>query len=108
MANLTVSTVIDGLMQATTADGAAHALGLGQADSPTFAGFTQIGGQAPVTDSTYVFGSSSIQTISGVLVNIGQAFAPFADGVYTVGLGVTQNGTITIQSGIITAIQQAA
>lgn len=30
-----------------------------------------------------------------------------ADGTYTVGLGLTQNGTITITGGIITAIQQA-
>ena len=30
-----------------------------------------------------------------------------ADGTYTVGLGLTTDGTITIQNGIITAIQEA-
>lgn len=33
--------------------------------------------------------------------------SPIADGVYRVGLGVTQDGTITIQNGRITSIQQA-
>lgn len=32
---------------------------------------------------------------------------PIADGTYTVGLGVTTNGTITIAGGLITAIQEA-
>jgi len=33
--------------------------------------------------------------------------SPVADGTYTVGIGTTQNGTITIVNGLITAIQQA-
>ena len=32
---------------------------------------------------------------------------PLADGTYTVGIGSTQNGTITTKGGIITAIQEA-
>ena len=35
------------------------------------------------------------------------SITPVADGTYTVGIGGTQNGTITVQSGIITAVQQA-
>ena len=31
---------------------------------------------------------------------------PIANGVYVMGLGLTQNGVITITNGIITAIQQ--
>ncbi len=34
--------------------------------------------------------------------------APVADGTYTVGIGAVQNGTITIKSGIITAVQEAS
>lgn len=37
----------------------------------------------------------------GSLVN------PVADGTYTVGIGGTQNGEITVQNGIITAITEA-
>lgn len=44
--------------------------------------------------------SSFLDAISGV--------SPIGDGTYTVGLGVTTNGTITVQAGIITAIQQAS
>lgn len=33
--------------------------------------------------------------------------APVADGTYTVGIGGTTNGTITIKDGIITAVQEA-
>jgi hypothetical protein len=33
--------------------------------------------------------------------------AAVADGTYTVGIGGTQNGTITVKGGIITAVQQA-
>lgn len=33
--------------------------------------------------------------------------APVADGTYTVGLGVGTNGTITVNGGIITAVQEA-
>lgn len=35
------------------------------------------------------------------------AITPFADGTYTVGLGVSTNGTITIVSGIITGVIEA-
>jgi hypothetical protein len=34
--------------------------------------------------------------------------APVADGTYTVGIGGTTNGTITIKDGIITAVQEAS
>ena len=33
--------------------------------------------------------------------------APVSDGTYTVGIGGTTNGTITIKDGIITAVQEA-
>lgn len=50
-------------------------------------------------------------TGAGVL-NIKTGFSvdgtpPVADGTYTVGIGSTQNGTITTKGGIITAIQEA-
>ena len=45
-------------------------------------------------------------TISAVLTN--SSITPVADGTYTVGIGTTQNGTITISSGIITAVQEAS
>ncbi len=42
-----------------------------------------------------------------LLVN-SSATNPVADGTYTVGIGNTTNGTITITNGVITAIQQAS
>lgn len=35
------------------------------------------------------------------------SITPVADGTYTVGIGGTQNGTITVSNGIITSIQEA-
>ena len=44
-------------------------------------------------------------TLSTILPN--SSITPVADGTYTVGIGGTTNGTITVQGGIITAVQQA-
>lgn len=45
--------------------------------------------------------------IQGGIITSATKTTPVADGTYTVGIGGTQNGTITITNGIITAIQQA-
>lgn len=50
-------------------------------------------------------GGGGNQTLSEILTSAG--VTPAADGQYTVGLGVTRDGKITIQSGIITAVQTA-
>jgi len=47
-----------------------------------------------------------IPTASAVLT--ASSITPVADGTYTVGIGTTTNGTITISGGIITAIQEAS
>ena len=44
-------------------------------------------------------------TLTGVLAN--SAIVPVADGTYTIGIGPTTNGTITVVGGIITTITQA-
>jgi len=51
-----------------------------------------------------------LRAIAGALTGAssGDSPAPYADGTYTVGIGVTQNGTITIQSGVITHVQEAS
>lgn len=50
--------------------------------------------------------TSGIQLPNGILTIKGAA--PVGDGTYTVGLGLSQNGTITTVGGIITSIQQAS
>lgn len=45
-------------------------------------------------------------SFTNILTNSG--ITPIADGTYTVGLGVTTNGTITTVKGLITAIQEAS
>jgi len=42
---------------------------------------------------------------NGVIIDAG---TPVANGTYTVGIGGTTNGTITIVGGVITAIQEAS
>ena len=46
------------------------------------------------------------QPLSAKLTAIAAA-TPVADGTYTVGIGATTNGTITVEGGIITAVQEA-
>lgn len=62
-------------------------------------------GSTPTTLAGY--GITDAQAHSSVLDAIAAA-TPIANGTYTVGLGVTNNGTITTVGGIITAIQQAS
>ncbi len=48
---------------------------------------------------------TAISTTNGIVT--GASFtSPVIDGTYTLGLGLTQNGTITTVNGIITAVQQ--
>jgi len=57
-----------------------------------------------------VGGNLKIASLAGVLTasaGIVSATTPVADGTYTTGIGGTQNGTITITNGVITAIQEA-
>lgn len=56
-------------------------------------------------DSMGLFGDGS--RLSGLTVSQ-FGVTPVADGTYTLGLGVTTNGTITTQSGIIIAITEAS
>jgi hypothetical protein len=50
----------------------------------------------------YLLQQQNAQALAeGSLVN------PAADGTYTIGIGGTQNGQITVQNGIITAITEA-
>lgn len=66
---------------------------------------------------TTLLGVSSVDGVSTVtlyanpsthrlLVDTTGGTNPVADGTYTLGLGDTQDGTITITNGVITAIQQ--
>ena len=56
-----------------------------------------------ILDGSYGINTSSINSTAYYSGGI----PPVVDGTYTVGLGLTTNGTITVQGGIITAIQQA-
>jgi hypothetical protein len=58
----------------------------------------------------YITSASIPTTVSSFTNDSGYitASGSVADGTYTVGLGMTQNGTITISGGKITAIQQAS
>lgn len=49
-------------------------------------------------------GAGNLTVVSLTVAGI----TPVVDGTYTIGLGVTNNGTITVASGIITAIQEAS
>lgn len=62
-----------------------------------FGTFTEDGSNAKLQ----VIGGASLDTLA---VNTGVV----ADGTYTLGLGVTNNGTITISKGMITSIQEAS
>lgn len=68
-------------------------------------------GNFVTTDGTFFedsgFSDLNFQPVNGNLTAIAAA-TPIADGTYTVGLGVTNNGTVTTVGGIITAITQAS
>lgn len=84
-------------------------------------GLIQLG--APGTRTTFAGNASSDISIilpdlaGAVLLNTSPTglasllnaalIVPVADGTYTVGIGITTNGTITVSGGIITAIQEA-
>lgn len=57
-------------------------------------------------DGTYSV-NSSVGAINSTDGYYADGTAPVADGTYTVGIGGSQNGTITVKGGIITAIQEA-
>lgn len=65
----------------------------------------QLGNSIKDTYATTAFLNASIP-LATILAAAG--ITPIADGTYTVGLGVTTNGTITTQNGIIVGIQQAS
>lgn len=50
-------------------------------------------------------GGGGGQTLAEILAAAG--ITPVADGTYVTGLGVSQDGTITLKSGIVTAVQPA-
>lgn len=133
MADLTVSTLIDGLMQSTgqvtwLRDGAnAQQLQIyatfiddsnySRAVIDTSGGemgfrIEEAGsGTGTMVDisfpdvSTYFKGNLFLEKIAGVGVS---QQAPYADGTYTVGIGVSSNGLITIAQGVIVNIVQAS
>lgn len=73
---------------------------LNQASSPTFSALTVSG----AIDNT----GGGITTANLIFTTVGGgADTPVADGTYTVGIGGTQNGTITTINGVITVIQEA-
>jgi hypothetical protein len=61
------------------------------------------------TDGTADFGDNDVATTGAVkgVHKAADGTSAVADGTYTVGIGGTQNGTITITDGIITAVQEA-
>lgn len=73
---------------------------LSTTDSPTFAALSVDGAinnaTGLINTGNLIFGSVG-----------GGADTPVADGTYTVGLGVSQNGTITTSNGVIISIQEA-
>ena len=58
-------------------------------------------------DNLYIQLNSKLAEIIAVLEAPEPEVAHVADGTYTVGIGGTTNGTITVVNGIITAIQEA-
>lgn len=60
----------------------------------------------PDKDGTFAY-TSDIPTVTIEAAETNSGITPFADGTYTVGLGTSQNGTITIVKGIITGVQEA-
>lgn len=58
------------------------------------------------TSATIGVGLTGLTIDRGIITST-TTVTPVADGTYTVGLGLTQNGTITTQSGLIVAVQQA-
>ena len=51
---------------------------------------------------------SNLTGITLAKVAADSSITPITDGTYTVGIGTSQNGTITVAGGIITAVQQAS
>lgn len=70
--------------------------------SEDFSQIRTVNGQEPNADGDVV----SIPSLNQVLTE--SSLAPVADGTYTVGKGSLTDGTITVASGIITAIQEAS
>ena len=68
----------------------------------TTSGNVGIGTTVPGTYKIKVLGTIDATTYSA------GGTAPVADGTYTVGKGLTQDGRITVKGGIITTIQEAA
>jgi len=62
---------------------------------------------ASVTATEFFGDGSNLTGITVTQVLTASGISPVADGTYTVGLGLTQNGTITTVSGVITAVQEA-
>jgi len=56
---------------------------------------------------TGCYGPNVLRYVNGIMVENVSCVTPVTDGTYTVGIGEAQNGTITIASGIITAVQEA-
>lgn len=133
MADFTVSTLIDGLMQSQ--GGSVGTLlvrdGANGQTLAVYASYTDDSNYSRLTIAVDAAGSNYIafgidEQGSGVgLLGNGFAFqesvllqnfgftminnqTPVGDGTYTVGLGVSTNGTIAVTNGIITAIQQAS
>lgn len=67
--------------------------------------FTSVSG---IGDTITVGGTALSDAIELSNILTAAGITPIADGTYTLGLGVTNNGTITTKSGIITAIQEAS
>ncbi len=57
-------------------------------------------------DADGTVANQAFVTIANALTQ--SAISPIADGTYTVGIGLTQNGLITVASGVVTGITQAS
>lgn len=79
--------------------------------SGNFGAYVRFTVTAISSDGTTLAGDFQVSFASGSLsipnIMASSAFIPVGDGTYTVGLGGSQNGTITTVSGVITAIQEA-
>lgn len=76
------------------------------------AGFVDFGVQSLASPSGNWLGDYQVEfayvqvpTLAAILTR--SSITPIADNVYQVGIGGSQNGTITISGGIITAVQEA-
>jgi len=101
MADLTTSTPVDDLMQATTKAGIATAAGVGTGDSPTFAGATLSGGTLTGGASGLTFaaggtnqnitltpsGTGAVKIAAGLVTNVGLILGNTTDGWYSPAAG---------------------